>query len=98
DQPVHILGKNGEMTNASHEAPLIHVPEALNAFGGGLITWPPVDVTRSTARPRWFVPSGRKRNTPSMPPNPDELVTVSSENRALACWVLARAETSATAS
>ena len=52
-----------------------YVPEPANDFGGGLMTWPPVGDTRSTARPRWLVPSGRKRNSPSMPVKPDALVS-----------------------
>ena len=35
----------------------------------------------STARPRSFSPSARKRNTPSAPLKPDELVSVASEKR-----------------
>ena len=41
------------------------------------MTCAPEDVTRSTASPRWLVPSGRKRNTPSMPAKPDGLVSIS---------------------
>ena len=61
------------------------------------MSWPPVGDTLSTASPRWLVPSGRKRNSPSMPVKPDEAVRTSSEKRCLP-WVLTSAATSATAS
>src|SRR6202035_253026 len=73
------------------------IPEAPKAFGGGLMTCPPVGDTRNTARPRWLVPSCLKRNSPSMPVKPDALVSTSSEKRC-APWVLMSAATSATAS
>jgi hypothetical protein len=56
-------------------------PEPLNALGAGLITCPPAGVTFITARPRWLVPSARKRNRPSMPVKPDELISTCSEKR-----------------
>src|SRR5262249_9632102 len=74
-----------------------HVPEPVNDFGGGLMIWPPGGDTPSTASPRWLVPSGRKRNNPSMPVKPDEVVSTASAKRCLP-WVLTRAAISATAS
>src|ERR1700739_37308 len=55
-----------------------HVPEPVKDFGAGLTSWPPDDVTRSTASPRWLVPSERKRKMPSTPAKPDGLVSTSS--------------------
>jgi len=66
-------------------------------FGAGAITCAPEAVTRITASERWLVPSGRKRNTPSMPAKPDWLVSVSSAKRAGPC-VFTSAATSDTAS
>src|SRR5262249_5996412 len=74
-----------------------YVPEPVNDFGGGLMIWPPAGATFITASPRWLLPSGRKRNSPSMPVKPDELVSTVSEKRCWP-WVLASAATSATAS
>ena len=73
------------------------VPDAPKARGGGLTIWPPDGLTRITASPRSLVPSLRKRNSPSIPANPDGLVSTWSENRCGPC-VFTSAATSATAS
>jgi hypothetical protein len=59
--------------------------------------WLPAGATFNTASPRWLVPSGRKRNRPSMPVKPDELVNICSVKGCLP-WVFTSAATSATAS
>ena len=43
--------------------------------GAGLITLAALSSISITARPRSFVPSSRKRNTPSAPLKPDILVS-----------------------
>ena len=50
-------------------------------FGDPATATPPPEATRITARPRSLVPSGRKRNRPSMPAKPDGLVSISDEKR-----------------
>src|SRR5690242_3325906 len=74
-----------------------HVAELPKLRGAGAITCPPDGVALSTASPRWFVPSGRKRKTPSMPAKPDALVSVSTAKRFSPC-VFTSAATRATAS
>ena len=66
--------------------------------GGGLTTCPPFGVTRSTARPRSLVPSGRKRKMPSMPAKPEGEVSVCSLKRCGPGCCFTSAATSATAS
>ena len=61
---------------------------------GGAAIWAPELATRSTAKPRSLVPSGRKRNRPSIPVKPDGLVRTCCENRCGPC-VFTRAATSA---
>ena len=65
--------------------------------GAGDTTWGPEAATRSTASPRWLVPSGMKRNNPSMPEKPEGLVSVCGVKACGPC-VFTRAATSATAS
>ena len=57
------------------------VPGPAKSFGGALMIWPPVGDTFITASPRWLVPSGRKRNSPSMPVKPEPVVSTLSEKR-----------------
>ena len=69
----------------------------LNDFGAGLTTWPPPGRHAAPPGRAHWCRRARKRNTPSMPAKPDELVSTCSVKRCAPC-VFTSAATSATAS
>ena len=62
-----------------------YAAEKLFGEPGDRPTPPAPSRRRITARPRSLVPSGRKRNRPSMPAKPDGLVSTSGEKRCRPC-------------
>ena len=84
DARVNPRIKSGDAHDEERWGETPYVPE-LKARGAGLTVCGPLGVTRTTLKPRSFVPSGRKRNTPSMPEKPDDVVSVCSEKRCGPC-------------